>query len=175
MKDIMLLKSEAERCKEILLTLSKNPQNLKDNFFEKIKIVDLIKLNFDKFNDNKKIVINYENFDKDSQILFKDEINYALGNIIQNAILYSKSVIEINLILLEKEFVIKVLDDGNGFSKEVLDRVGEPYISLSKKGMGLGIFITKNLVENMKGSIIFRNSINNFAIVEIRLDRAILI
>ena len=74
MKDIELLKSQAERCKQILLRLSKNPQNLKDNFFEKIKIVDLIKLNFDKFNDNKKIIIKYDNFDKDSKILFKDEI-----------------------------------------------------------------------------------------------------
>ena len=45
-KDIELLKSQAERCKEILLSLSKNPQNLKDNFFEKIRVVDLIKLNF---------------------------------------------------------------------------------------------------------------------------------
>ncbi|MDC0625635.1 sensor histidine kinase, partial [Alphaproteobacteria bacterium] len=45
-KDIELLKSQAERCKEILLRLSKNPQNLKDNFFEKIRIIDLIKLNF---------------------------------------------------------------------------------------------------------------------------------
>ena len=53
MNDIKLLRSQAERCKEILLRLSKNPQNLKDNFFEKIRIVDLIKLNFDKFNDNK--------------------------------------------------------------------------------------------------------------------------
>ena len=54
-KDIELLKSQDERCKEILLSFSKNPQNLKDNFFEKIRIIDLIKLNFEKFNDNKKV------------------------------------------------------------------------------------------------------------------------
>ena len=55
-KNIEFLKSQAERCKEILLSLSKNPQNLKDNFFEKIKFIDLIKLNFEKFNDNKKLI-----------------------------------------------------------------------------------------------------------------------
>ena len=38
LKDIILLKSQAERCKEILLSLSKNPLFLlKDNFLEKIK------------------------------------------------------------------------------------------------------------------------------------------
>ena len=41
--------------------------------------------------------------------------------------------------------------------------------------MGLGIFISKNLIENMKGSISFKNSINNYAIVEIKLDKTILI
>ena len=46
---------------------------------------------------------------------------------------------------------IKISDDGNGFSKDVLDKLGEPYISKNNKGMGLGIFIAKNLIENMKG------------------------
>ena len=155
MKDIHLLKSQAERCKDILLRLSKNPQNLKDDFFEKIKIIDLIKINFEKFNDNKKLNLIINNFNKDSKIFFKDEINYAIGNIIQNAILYSKSQINIQLLELDNEFVIKIEDDGSGFSKDVLDKLGEPYISKSKKGMGLGIFIAKNLIENMKETSFF--------------------
>jgi len=173
-KDIELLKSQAERCKEILLSLSKNPQNLKDNFFEKIRIVDLIKLNFEKFNDSKKIIFNFDNFDKESKIYFKDEVNYALGNIIQNAILYSKLEIKILLKINKNEFTIKIEDDGTGFSRDVLDKLGEPYISKNKKGMGLGIFIAKNLIENMRGSIIFYNS-NDGAVVEIKFDKTILI
>ena len=175
MNDIELLKSQAERCKEILLRLSKNPQNLKDNFFEKIKMIDLIKLNFDKFNDNKKLRFFYDNFNKESRIYFKDEINYALGNIIQNSILYSKSKINVFLETHENGFCIKIADDGNGFSKDVLDKIGEPYISKSKKSMGLGIFIAKNLIENMKGNIIFYNSLNNNAVVEIKFDKTILV
>ena len=174
-KDIELLKSQAERCKEILLRLSKNPQNLKDNFFEKIRIIDLIKLNFEKFNDNKKLILNNDGFNKDSKIYFKDEVNYALGNIIQNAILYSKIEIKIFLKINKNDFIIKIVDDGDGFSKDVLDKLGEPYISKNKKGMGLGIFISKNLVENMKGSIIFYNSDNNGGVVEIKFDKTILI
>ena len=174
-KDIELLKSQAERCKEILLRLSKNPQNLKDNFFEKIRIIDLIKLNFEKFNDNKKLIINNDNFNKESKILFKDEVNYALGNIIQNAIIYSKVEIKIFLKVNKSVFTIKIEDDGDGFSRDVLDKLGEPYISKNKKGMGLGIFIAKNLIENMKGNIIFYNSNNKGAVVEINFDKTILI
>jgi len=174
-KDIELLKSQAERCKEILLSLSKNPQNLKDNFFEKIRIIDLIKLNFEKFNDNKKLILNTDDFNKESKIYFKDELNYALGNIIQNAIIYSKIEIKIFLKINKNEFTIKIEDDGDGFSRDVLDKLGEPYISKNKKGMGLGIFITKNLVENMKGNIVFYNSKKNGAVVEIKFDKTILI
>ena len=174
-KDIELLKSQAERCKEILLRLSKNPQNLKDNFFEKIRIIDLIKLNFEKFNDNKKLILNNDGFNKENKILFKDEVNYALGNIIQNAILYSKVEIKIFLKVNKSVFTIKIEDDGDGFSRDVLDKLGEPYISKNKKGMGLGIFIAKNLIENMKGNIIFYNSNNNGAVVEINFDKTILI
>ena len=174
-KDIELLKSQAERCKEILLRLSKNPQNLKDNFFEKIRIIDLIKLNFEKFNDNKKLILNNDNFNKESKILFKDEVNYALGNIIQNAIIYSKVEIKIFLKVNKSVFTIKIEDDGDGFSRDVLDKLGEPYISKNKKGMGLGIFIAKNLIENMKGNIIFYNSNNKGAVVEINFDKTILI
>ena len=174
-KDIELLKSQAERCKEILLRLSKNPQNLKDNFFEKIRIIDLIKLNFEKFNDNKKLILNNDSFNKESKILFKDEVNYALGNIIQNAILYSKVEIKIFLKINKNLFTIRIEDDGDGFSRDVLDKLGEPYISKNKKGMGLGIFIAKNLIENMKGNIIFYNSNNNGAVVEINFDKTILI
>ncbi len=174
-KDIELLKSQAERCKEILFRLSKNPQNLKDNFFEKIRIIDLIKLNFEKFNDNKKLILNNDSFNKESKILFKDEVNYALGNIIQNSILYSKVEIKISLKVNKSVFTIKIEDDGDGFSRDVLDKLGEPYISKNKKGMGLGIFIAKNLIENMKGNIIFYNSNNNGAVVEINFDKTILI
>tara|TARA_Y100001970_G_scaffold250697_1_gene322690 strand:+ start:9171 stop:10397 length:1227 start_codon:yes stop_codon:yes gene_type:complete len=175
MKDIKLLKSQADRCKEILLSLSKNPQNLKDNFFEKIRIIDLIKLNFDKFNDNKKLKFSYTNFRKENMIYFKDEINYAIGNIMQNSVMHSKSEISIYLEIHDNTFSIKFSDDGNGFPKEVLDKLGEPYTSRSKKGMGLGIFIAKNLIENMKGSIFFYNSQENKAVVEMKFNKTILI
>ena len=50
LRDIELLKSEAERCKHILFKLSKNPLTLKDNFLKKIKISDIIKINFENCN-----------------------------------------------------------------------------------------------------------------------------
>ena len=173
-KDIVLLKSQAERCKEILQKFSKNPLKLKDKFLEKVKITDLIKINFDKFNKNKKLIINKKTKNEEPEIIFKDEIMYALGNIIQNAIFYSKEVITTELFYNKTSVKIIIRDDGAGFSKDIIDKLGEPYISKNNQGMGLGIFIAKNLIENMGGSIYFYNLNDNNAVVEIIFDNSIL-
>ncbi len=174
LKDIILLKSQADRCKKILQKLSQNPLKLKDKFLEKVKITQLIKINFDKFNKNKKLNI-IENFDsKEPEIIFKDEIMYALGNIIQNAIFYANNIVYAELCYLKENVNIKISDDGLGYPKDIVDKLGEPYLSKNNEGMGLGIFIAKNLIENMGGKILFYNSKDNRAIVEIIFDNSIL-
>ena len=172
-KDIILLKSQAERCKEILQRFSKNPLKLKDKFLEKVKITDLIKINFEKFNKNKKLIIKNQKIDE-SEIIYKDEIMYALGNIIQNAVFYSKKVVTAKLNYSSEWVKIIISDDGKGFSKDIIDKLGEPYVSKNNQGMGLGIFITKNLIVNMGGSVDFYNSKDNHAVIEIMFDNSIL-
>ncbi len=173
-KDIILLKSQAERCKEILQTFSKNPLKLKDKFLEKVKITDLIKINFEKFNENKKLELEMKPILDEPEIIYRDEIMYALGNIIQNAIFYSNKCVFIKILYLKTNLKIIISDDGMGFSKDIIDKLGEPYVSKNKNGMGLGIFISKNLIENMGGNLIFYNSKDNNAVVEIIFDNSIL-
>ncbi len=173
-KDIHLLKSQAERCKEILQRFSKNPLKIKDKFLDKVKITDLIKINFDKFNKNKKLNIINIQIIEEPGILFKDEMMYALGNIIQNAIFHCKETITVELDYNKNDLKISISDDGPGFPKDIIDKLGEPYISKNSQGMGLGIFIAKNLIENMGGKINLYNSIDDNAVVEIIFDNSIL-
>ena len=173
-KDIKLLKSQAERCKEILQKLSKNPLKLKDKFLEKVKITDLIKINFEKFNKDKKLDIKTISATNEPEIIYKDEIMYALGNIIQNAVFHSKNIVEAKLNYTSSYCRILITDDGSGFSKDIIDKLGEPYISKNTEGMGLGIFISKNLIENMGGKLNLYNSKDENAVVEITFDNSIL-
>ena len=173
-KDIELLKSQAERCKEILQRFSKNPHKLKDKFFEKVKISDLIKISFDKFNKNKNLILKINPSDSEPEILYRDEIVYAFSNIIQNAIFYSVNTTKVELNYEKSITKITISDDGNGFSKDIIDKLGEPYVSKNNQGMGLGIFIAKNLIENMGGKLDFYNSKDDNAVVEIIFDNSIL-
>jgi len=177
-KELDLLKSQAERSREILYRLSKNPHNIKDDFFDKITITNLIKLNFDKFNNkNLKIKINNLTEDNEPEIKFKDELLYGIGNIIQNAIQHSRDQIIINILWNSENIKIDIIDDGEGFDIEILDKIGSPYISNKKgNGMGLGIFIAINLIENIGGAISFKNNLNSCgSTVEVQLNRKKLI
>jgi len=61
------------------------------------------------------------------------------------------------------QVIITVMDDGPGFSSEVLPKLGEPYISdrssarLGGGDMGLGFFIAKTLIERTGGRVASRN------------------
>ena len=173
-KEIDLLKSQADRCKDILLTLSKNPENLKDNFFNEGTISNIIKVSFDKFNYNKRNILEIKLKSKNNEplLLLKEELIYSFGNIIQNATQHSMNKIDVSISWNEVDFKVVIKDDGMGFKSDILDQLGKPYISTNKKGMGLGIFISKNLIENIGGSIFFKNSPNGGAIVEILIKRA---
>lgn len=172
--EIELLKSQAERCRKILLRLSKNPINLKDDFINKINLTTLIKTNFEKFNNNKiNLTIDYLSKGKEPFIQFKDELMYGVGNIIQNAIQHAKKNILVEIYWNQNNIRFKIIDDGEGFSRDILNNIGNPYISNNKNNsMGLGIFIAKNLIENIGGKISFKNNnISNGSIVEILLIR----
>ena len=176
-KEVDLLKSQADRCKNILLKLSENPQNLKDDFFNETTLSNIIKINFDKFN-NKNIKLNISILKKDIEpkILFKDELMYGIGNIIQNAIQHSNKEIKVNILWSNSHIDIEIIDDGDGFKKEVLDKIGSPYVlSTKKNSIGLGIFIAKNLIENIGGKMYFKNNVNaNGSVVNIKLNKSIL-
>jgi two-component system sensor histidine kinase RegB len=134
-----------------------------------------VNLNFVKFKKkNIDLKINIKNHENEPLIKFSDEIMYGLGNIIQNAVKYAKNVVDVNISWDKNFFFVKIKDDGVGFAKEIIDKIGDPYISNNKNSIGLGIFIAKNLIENAGGNINFSNVYNSKgSIVEISLIRGI--
>ena len=59
---------------------------------------------------------------------------------------------------------IIIEDDGKGYPKDIINKIGEPYLKVSdsvdknKRGLGLGIFIGKTLLEKNKAKLLIRNS-----------------
>jgi len=165
-KDIELLVSQVDRCNEILKRLTLNP-TVEDDFIDKnLNLHNYIKEIVNSFRE-----ISDKNFDIDIEqntnpfdISKSIEIVYGIRNFIGNANKFSKSNIYIAIKSDSETSEITIEDDGPGFSKDILNKIGEPYIkSLRSKdhnqsGLGLGIFIGKTLLEKNKAKLLFRNS-----------------
>ncbi len=169
-KDLELLVSQSNRCREILKKLSLNP-NIEDRFFDsKISIVDYINEIVRSYEEisNKKFFIYKENYKNKIFITKSTEIIYGLRNFIGNANKFSKNKIDIILASDKNLTNILIKDDGPGFPKDLIDKhsLGEPYIrtnhkeNISKYGLGLGTFIGKTLLEKNFANIKFKNSSN---------------
>jgi len=161
-KDIDLLISQTKRCSDILKNLSRD-QLKEDSFLINIKIDELIKeiiRSFTKISE-KKLSLFSEKNKLNPQIERTLEITYGLRNFIGNAVKYSNSTVDIILESNNKITEVKVCDDGPGFSEDILNVLGEPYIRSknkkisSKSGLGLGTFIGKTLLERMKANVHF--------------------
>jgi len=166
-KDIELLVSQSNRCREILKKLSLNP-NIEDDFLDiKLSLNDYVTEIVKSYQEisKKKIIINLDNYNNPININKSIEIIYGLRNFIGNANKFSRKKIEIFLTSDKKLTAIKIRDDGPGFPKDLIDkhRLGEPYIrttdevNISKYGLGLGTFIGKTLLEKNYASINFNN------------------
>ena len=166
-KDMILLSEQVERCNQILKKLSLNP-DIDDEFIDS---------NLTLSNYIKEIIKSFESISKkkffflDSQntnpITFKRsiEIIYGLRNFIGNANKFAREKIFVTINSDSQITELIIEDDGEGFSKDILDKIGEPYIRSKeinyreRSGLGLGIFIGGTLLERNHAKIICRNSI----------------
>ena len=76
----------------------------------------------------KNFIFNYDQFSNQKKITKSIEIVYGLRNFIGNANKFSKETIYINLKSDSEITEITIEDDGNGYPKDVLSKIGEPYL-----------------------------------------------
>ena len=165
-KDIELLASQVERCNEILKRLTLNPVE-EDDFIDKdLTMRDYLSEIISSFKEisKKQFIYNYDQDSNVRKITKSIEIVYGLRNFIGNANKFSKNTVYINLKSDSEITEVIIEDDGNGYPRDVLSKIGEPYLSTnypqekSQTGLGLGLFIGKTLLEKNFASINCRNS-----------------
>ena len=172
--DILLIQSQIKRCSEILNRLRQGDiSNDNSSFINELDFPRLIN-EIVKDYELEEIKLNFEidDYFKNSNfiILRKPEIVHSLSNIIENAYQYAKHSVTIKLILKDENVILEIINDGEGFPANILPILGEPYVKKNEKnhkGIGLGLFIAKNLINKTVGKIEFRNIENTGACVKI--------
>ena len=159
-QDIDTLKEQLERCKEILKELSINPQSKEisseindmslDVFVQ--SLAEKHQKNYNRINMEYRSDENSKNI----TVSITPELNIAMTNIINNALSFATKQIIIISEVFGDYYTIKIKDDGPGFDKKFIANFGKPFYSTRSNNtlnMGLGLFITKQMIENLKGNV----------------------
>ena len=159
-QDIDTLKEQLERCKEILKELSINPQSKEisseindmslDVFVQ--SLAEKHQKNYNRINMEYRSDENSKNI----TVSITPELNIAMTNIINNALSFSTKQIIVISEVFGDYYTIKIKDDGPGFDKKFIANFGKPFYSTRSNNtlnMGLGLFITKQMIENLEGNV----------------------
>lgn len=165
-EDFALLQSQAVRCREILQKLTRSPAE-KDPLHGHFTVMQLIEESAAPYLRLKsKVVIQAPDAlergaGDDAEPLGERRpgVIYGVGNLIENAIDFARSEVRVSGRWNAREVVITVADDGPGFAPEVMDTLGDPFVTTrssrsraakeagASAGLGLGFFIAKTLLE----------------------------
>jgi two-component system sensor histidine kinase RegB len=94
-------------------------------------------------------------------------ILYGIGNILENAVDFARDRVEVNAHWNREMVEIVVSDDGPGIPPDILKRIGEPYLTRrrggdaagARRGLGLGVFIARTLLERTGAKVAFANRV----------------
>ncbi|MBL4709053.1 MAG: GHKL domain-containing protein [Flavobacteriales bacterium] len=106
----------------------------------------------------------------------KDQVLRVLNNIIKNAVQAAESAkipqLAVSISKTDTTFKISVKDNGAGISPEQADRIFEPNFTTKSSGTGLGLAMSKSIVEQMDGEITFNSVENQETTFTIELPKA---
>lgn len=180
--DIETVREQAQRCRDILSKIAQ--LSASGAPFDRMPLSTLIE----------EAVAPHRDFDIEIKVriavaasaepvaMRNPAILYGVGNILENAVDFARSAVEVNARWNEATIEIVISDDGPGVAPDILKRIGEPYLSRrpgeagepAHRGLGLGVFIARTLLERTGARISFSNRTfpDHGAVVQILWPRA---
>ena len=181
--DAWLLVDQAQRCRDILRRLAEQPEAA-DALHERMSLVQLVSEVLAPYAGKPVVraeaVVSGPPDLAAPDVWRRPEVLHAMASIVENAFDFARAEILVTARFDAQTVTIEVRDDGPGFSTEVLDRLGQPYVTsrpgaegsrTGHIGMGLGFFIAKTLLERTHARVEFRNRRPNGAVVTARWPR----
>ena len=181
LEDAKLLVSEVARCREILGRLSALGEGEADEPYGRLPVSGLAEAAAAAHR-HAGITLDViaqppeGSYTSEPSVPRRAEILHGLGNVIENAVQFCTTRVDVVVTWNDQVVTMEVTDDGPGVRPSMLVRLGEPYISSRRKSgrMGLGIFIAKTLLERTGASVSFFNGRRNGARIVITWPRDVL-
>jgi two-component system sensor histidine kinase RegB len=173
-EDLLLLRAQAERCRDILAELAGGGEQ-QDLIVSRLPLSHLIE---EVVAPHRLVAVPIEVTTGPVRGASLPEpvternpgMLYGLRNLVENAIDFAASKVEVEARWSKEEVSIVIADDGSGFPPHVLEQLGEPFVTTRRAqseegqepadehvGMGLGFFIAKTLLERSGARLALAN------------------
>jgi two-component system, sensor histidine kinase RegB len=180
--DLKTLREQAQRCRDILAKIAQLPATGAP--FDRMKLSTLIEETVAPHRDfGIAIKVRIAVAGTPEPVGSRNPaILYGVGNILENAVDFARSTVEVNAWWNIDTVEIVISDDGPGIPPDLLKRIGEPYLSRrhnaadhqsEHQGLGLGVFIARTLLERTGAKVSFTNRVfpDHGAVVQIGWPR----
>jgi len=171
-RDVELIREELNRCKEILHRMKGGAGEAAAEHLHPVRIGEIVQETVQAMREPNRVKIDISKEDRTRQgLLPKQALSQALRNLLQNGLDASDSSGTVQFkILVETQMKQKgepgpiiqvwqfqITDYGTGMSSEVQRRIGEPFFTTKEvgQGMGLGVFLTRNVIHGLGGELRF--------------------
>ncbi len=174
-EDVQLIQSQTERLRHILHDMGRTGKD--DMHIKTVPLTSIVQSAAEPHFGRGKEIIFLVNGDADLSkvpdlpfVSSKPEIIHGIRNLIQNAVDFAESTVWVQSVWTESSIRILVGDDGQGFPTDLIGRIGDPFLAkrrrssgketqrASYKGMGLGLFIAKTMLERTGAKLTFTNA-----------------
>lgn len=182
-------KEKAQKYNEIILNEIDRALDIMDNFSQYTKIsikkdiMDIDYLINDTINSlmpifkTKNIKIEYKSVDEIYINGDYKRLKQVLINILKNSseAIKTQGLIKINVKQNKKTVTIEIKDNGCGISKENLEKIGNLFYSSKQKGCGIGVALSKEIISQHDGELIYKSEENKYtkAIIKLPLDTSL--
>ena len=101
-----------------------------------------------------------------------NRLKQVIINILKNSVeaIEKKGEIKLITIKTKNKFIIEISDNGKGMSKEILKRIEEPFFTTKQQGTGLGIVLSKEIINAHNGKLEYISKENIGTTVKITLN-----
>lgn len=166
LEDVRLIAEQADRCRDILRSMGRAGKD--DLHLRHAPVAAVLREAAEPHGDRGKVILYDIGGDGPQPVIRRrPEIIHGLRNLIQNAVDFAQSTVWVDISWTETRLTVRIVDDGQGFSTEVMSRIGDPFVRRRRRdprrqdgydGMGLGLFIAKTLLERSGAELTFANA-----------------
>ena len=168
-----IMRTQIARCKEILSSITQNAGKTRADAGEGLALRDFLEEAIQRWRDTRpatELVVSIQENHFNPRIFTDRTLTQALQNLLDNAADESPERVIFNAQWDEKNVHIQIRDFGKGLSAEIKQQLGTPFFSSKNtEGMGLGVFLTQNILARYDGVLNLSNHADGGVIAAIQL------